>query len=623
VPSSRRISAIGLTDTARTALLSLLVVAAGGCSTWGGNESGSPLLIDAPETRVTPVSPEAEAGAEFMRGRALELDRRYLEAAEAYERAARLDPQSPELQRALAQVWMAAGEPARALDYAERALALQPDDEDLRIALASLHARMRDYDRAIELLEPLADKGTLNDEGMFTLFTLYLNLDKNDQAMSVAQRMIQKDPEDVRGYLALGAAYERADKLADAERAYRRGLKVEPDQVALFDAIARIKRQKKDAKGEIAILREKLAVAPGDPAALMRIAQIYDDQKDRKAAIAALEELVDEHPELAAAQFRLGLFYYEAGRYDDAIDRFHAVLRASDGEGGESDGSRYASEVKYFVGLVHDEAGRSTEALAELEQVPPASPRFADARSLMARIYERRKEWDHAVTELKRAIAAAPEKKSLQVYLAGLYQKMGDLPGAVALMQELIAASPQEADLYYDLGVIYGEANDRERCFEQMNKALELDPNHASALNYVGYSWAEKGERLDEAERMIRKAISLKPDDGYITDSLGWLFYQRGLRQLEAGQREQARSSFNAARSQLEHALSLLEKGDPVITWHLGDAYRSLARYDDALATYKRALTLSPEDDDAAKIRAQIESLQHQLGRGEQRKAVH
>ena len=58
-----------------------------------------------------------------------------------------------------------------------------------------------------------------------------------------------------------------------------------------------------------------------------------------------------------------------------------------------------------------------------------------------------------------------------------------------------------------------------------------------------------------------------------------------------------------------------VSKGDPVITWHLGDAYRSLARYDEALATYERALTLSPEDDDAAKIREQIESLQRQLGR--------
>ena len=138
----------------------------------------------------------------------------------------------------------------------------------------------------------------------------------------------------------------------------------------------------------------------------MRMAQIYEDQKDRKKAIAALEQLVEEHPELAGAQFRLGLFYYEAGRYDEAIARFESVSTSGDG----ADDGRYQSEVKYFVGLVHDEAGRSDEALAELEQVPPSSPRYADARGVMARIYERRKDWDRAATELKRAIAAAPDK---------------------------------------------------------------------------------------------------------------------------------------------------------------------------------------------------------------------
>jgi tetratricopeptide (TPR) repeat protein len=554
-----------------------------------------------------------------MRGRALELDRRYLEAAESYEKAVRIDPNSPELQRSLAQVWMSAGEPARALEYAERALALQPDDQNLRIGLATLHARMHDYQRATELLEPVFQQGGLDDEGLFTLFTLYLNTDNGAGAMKVAQRMIQNEPEDVRGYLALGAAYERDEKFPEAERAYRRGLKIEPDQPALFDALARLKRQQKDPKGELAILKEKLAVAPGDAAALMRMSQIHEEMDDRAAATKDLELLVREHPELAGAQFRLGLFYYEAGRYDDAIARFESVARNA--SGAEGDDGRYQAEVNYFVGLVHDEAGRSDEAIRQLEQVPPNSPRYADARAVMARIYEREKDFGRAEVETKRAIAAAPDKRSLQVYLAGLYQRSGDLPKGVALMEELIQANPTEADLYYDLGVIYGEADEPEQSMQLMNKVLELDPNHASALNYIGYSWAEKGERLDEAETMIRRAIALKPDDGYITDSLGWLYYQRGLRQQAAGQRDAARSSFNQARSQLEHALRLLDKGDPVITWHLGDAYRSLARYDEALATYERALTLAPEADDAARIREQIESLQRQLGRAERTRA--
>jgi tetratricopeptide (TPR) repeat protein len=172
---------------------------------------------------------------------------------------------------------------------------------------------------------------------------------------------------------------------------------------------------------------------PVDPAALMRIAQIHEDAGERAAAIQALETLVSEHPELAGPQFRLGLFYYEAGRYDDAIARFEAVARS--GAGAEGDQARYENEVRYFIGLVHEEAGRSDAALAEFEQVPPSSPRFVDARTAMARLYERGKDYERASTELRRAIAAAPDKLSLQVYLAGLMQRSGDLPGAVAIME--------------------------------------------------------------------------------------------------------------------------------------------------------------------------------------------
>jgi tetratricopeptide (TPR) repeat protein len=572
---------------------------------------GEPEPAAEPSYRVVPVSPEAEAGAAFMRGRALELDGRLLEAAEAYEHAARLDPDSAALQRSLAQVWIAAGEPKRALGYAERALELDPDDEELRTNVATLHVRMQQYDRAIELLEPLFQAGKLEDEGSFTLFTLYLNLDRVDGAKQVAQKLIAKSPEDVRGYLALGAVHEREEKPVLAEKIYRAGLLVEPEQPALYDAIARLRRTQKDSKGELVVLREKLEILPGDPAALMRIAQIHEDAGQRAEATRALEELAAEHPELAGPQFRLGLFYYEAGRYDDAIARFQSVARSG---GGAADQERYQNEVRYFIGLVHEEAGRTDEALAELEQVPPTSPRFADARTAMARIWERRKDWDRTTAELTAAIRAAPDKLSLQVYLAGVQQRRGDLPGAVALMQELIRENPDKAELYYDLGVLYGEAGDRDRSLEQMHKVLEIEPDNASALNYIGYTWAEQGLRLDEAESLIRRAIALKPEDGYITDSLGWLFYQRGLQQQAAGQGDAAKSSFNAARTQLEHALELLEKDDPVITWHLGDTYRSLARYEDALATYKRALALEPEDDDAAKIQAEIDRLQQKLG---------
>jgi tetratricopeptide (TPR) repeat protein len=177
----------------------------------------------------------------------------------------------------------------------------------------------------------------------------------------------------------------------------------------------------------------------------------------------------------------------------------------------------------------------------------------------------------------------------------------------------LFGENPDDPELVYDLGVIYGNAGQRESALELMVQVLEKNGDHPSALNYVGYTWAERGERLDEAEAYVRRASELRPDDGYITDSLGWVFYQQGLEKLEAGDASSARQSFGLAIEQLELALELLDDGDPVITRHLADAYRSVSRFEEALNTYRRALELEPEEDDADDIRQQIELLESQL----------
>jgi len=249
-----------------------------------------------------------------------------------------------------------------------------------------------------------------------------------------------------------------------------------------------------------------------------------------------------------------------------------------------------------------------------LAQVEPASPRYAESLRVRAWILEKQGDMTHAIQEAERALDATDDPRRLGVFLAGLLQRNGELERAVGVMNDLIQKYPDDVDLVYDLGVLHGEAQDEDRALGFMDQVLSRKPDHYSALNYVGYTWAERGERLEEAESMIRRAIELKPDDGYIIDSLGWLYYQRGLKQIAAGQGDAARASFQSAIEQLERALAQLDKGDPVIIWHLGDAYRSVSRFQDALRSYEQALELGPKAADAEKIRAQIELLRLQMG---------
>ena len=125
-----------------------------------------------------------------------------------------------------------------------------------------------------------------------------------------------------------------------------------------------------------------------------------------------------------------------------------------------------------------------------------------------------------------------------------------------------------------------------------MQAALELEPDQPLVLNYLGYSWVDQGMNLAEAEAMLRRAVDLRPDDGYIVDSMGWAYYR-----LER---------FEEAVRYLERAVEL-RPDDPVINDHLGDAYWQVGRHREARFQWQRALTFEPEEDQVALIERKLE----------------
>ncbi|MEX0645890.1 MAG: tetratricopeptide repeat protein, partial [Parvularculaceae bacterium] len=121
-----------------------------------------------------------------------------------------------------------------------------------------------------------------------------------------------------------------------------------------------------------------------------------------------------------------------------------------------------------------------------------------------------------------------------------------------------------------------------------LKRAVEIAPEEPAALNYLGYSWAERGVNLEEAFSLIEKAVALQPESGAIIDSLGRAHYQLGR--------------YAKAVGHLEEAVRL-EPGDPTITDHLGDVYWRLGRETEARYQWRRALTLDPPE----KLKASVE----------------
>nr|MDA8077451.1 tetratricopeptide repeat protein [Nitrospiraceae bacterium] len=123
----------------------------------------------------------------------------------------------------------------------------------------------------------------------------------------------------------------------------------------------------------------------------------------------------------------------------------------------------------------------------------------------------------------------------------------------------------------------------------ELRKAIELNPKNTDALNYLGYSYADKGIHLTEAESLVGRALEARPDNGYILDSLGWVYYKQG---------------------KLEKALELIKrasqttKDDPVVLEHLGDIYKSMNEPRKAADAWEKSL-LHHEKEEGLKERVE------------------
>ena len=257
-------------------------------------------------------------------------------------------------------------------------------------------------------------------------------------------------------------------------------------------------------------------------------------------------------------------------------------------------------------------------------------PNSIDAMLLSAELLERLEQYDLAtvaynrvprsdasfhVAELGRAAAlrkAGKEEAAIEV-LEQLAESHGDLPAVHSALGDALrrldrydeatvsysrslalSGEPVAEDwfVYYARGISFERADDWDKAYADFRMALTLNPNQPQVLNYLGYSLLEKNTQLDEALDMIERAVSAMPNDGYITDSLGWALYR--LRR------------FDEAAKYMERAAELTPV-DPIVTDHLGDALWAVGRKLEARFQWRRALSFEPEEVDATRIRRKLE----------------
>jgi len=210
-------------------------------------------------------------------------------------------------------------------------------------------------------------------------------------------------------------------------------------------------------------------------------------------------------------------------------------------------------------------------------------------------VLDRIGETDKAAGELRDMALDRPERSDALIALAEIYRSKERYTEAAAAYDQAVGRIPnleqRHWSLLYARGMSLERSDQWDRAEADFLHALELEPDQPLVLNYLGYSWVEKGHNLNKAREMIESAVAQRPNDGYIVDSLGWVLYRLG--------------EYKTALRHLERAVEL-RPGDSVIIDHFGDALWRVERYEEAQFQWLRALSFGSDDDLAAAIREKL-----------------
>lgn len=371
---------------------------------------------------------------------------------------------------------------------------------------------------------------------------LYERAGRKADAAKLYQALIAADQGGNYLTLAYGAFLERQGQRQEAKAIYDAALLGDPQNQLAKDALSRLQARKPGPP--LATIRQTAA------SLMMASAMAASNQRQSQASL---------------------VFVQLALRLDPKRDE--AILMAGELLGANRD---------------HDSA-RSMFA-----KVSEKSPQYVQARSRMAWSLNQSGDTNAAIALARETVAKNPSNIIALSTLADILRVNSLFEESIIVVNQLIANKPEPSwGDYFSRGVSLDRVGRWTEAEKDLKKAFEMNPNEPDVLNYLGYSWIERGENLEQAVELVKRAVAARPDSGAITDSLGWGYYKLG--------------NFQLAVELLERAAQL-DASDPDLNNHLGDAYWQVGRKIEAQFQWNRVLTLSPSDKLKAEVEAKLVS---------------
>ncbi|KXU90104.1 hypothetical protein CI15_08040 [Paraburkholderia monticola] len=448
---------------------------------------------------------------------------------------------------------------------------------------------------------------------------------KPDDAAPILSQELAKVPEESRGsaILALQLLLSRGPNRVGGLHVLQDLLKNDMNRPEALLAVARQQMLADDAPGARKSLEQALTIKPDYlPAALM-LSQMGPEE--RKEGIASLEKYVQQNPKSHDARLALAQMYLASDRLDDAQKQFEIMRKANANDltplmalalikiqqknfaEAQTYLTQYAQQAEKtpgadagqaYIYLAQLSLEQKNEAAASdwLNKISPASQQYMAAQITRAQLLAKQGKTDAARQLLANLQTSDPRDVALIARTdAAILFDAKRYSEAEERLQQATANFPDDPDLTYDYAMAAEKTGHFDVMEAQLRKLIQTQPDNPQAYNALGYSLADRNQRLPEADKLVEKASALAPNDAFIMDSVGWVKYRMG-------------DTADAIKL-LRKAYSLQPNAE--IGAHLGEVLWKAGEQDQARAAFREARKLEPDNETLVKTlqRLQVNDL--------------
>jgi tetratricopeptide (TPR) repeat protein len=528
----------------------------------------------------------------------------------------------------------------RAIEQYKELYRLDPSDTESALWLARLYRLRNEHDQAEAVLRRLLNEDPENEQATEQLTQLLLDEGKASEAVTLLEHMNSRAPSPMLLDL-LGDAYTQIKDLPNAEQAYRKAAELEPSDINHQRGLGQTLMAEEKFADALGVYRKLIEETPDDADLYLRIAQIYRELHQLDHAEENLVKARQFAPGSLEVMYNEAMLYQAQGRYDDAIRVLSDAITGVKGQSPMLPSRRRSLAILYqqLGTLYKDREDYKAAAYTYEELGHLGEDEDRRSRLLIMDCYRVAKDLSKALQVAKEAVAKYPNDQSILAGQAMLLGENGQTDEAVKILRAQLTHTPADRDAYISIAQVYergrrykeaeqaartaealpGQPRDNEtvwfmlgtiyerqkffdRAEEEFKKALAVDPKNGQVLNYYGYMLGDLGQRLDEAESLVHRALNEEPANPAYLDSLGWIYYKEN-------RATEAETTLRKAAQRDSH--------DPTIHAHLGDVYAKLGHNDLAASEWEKSLTewrrAVPADVEADKI-AEVEKKLNQSG---------